>query len=65
LDELPAATSRSRRKAAISFAIAAAAAIFSALDLHGWHIYLGLGLTANCRDLWFDALEAKISATRV
>jgi hypothetical protein len=45
LDELPAATSRTRRKAAISFAIAVAAAIFSAFDLHGWHVYVGLGLT--------------------
>jgi hypothetical protein len=46
LDELSVATSRARRKAAISFAIAVAAAIFSALELHGWHIYVGLGLTA-------------------
>jgi hypothetical protein len=38
--------SRARRKAAISFAIAVAAAIFSALELHGWHIYVGLALTA-------------------
>jgi hypothetical protein len=42
----PAATpSRTRRKAAISFAVAVAAAIFSAFDLHGWHISVGLGLT--------------------
>jgi hypothetical protein len=37
--------SRARRKAAVSFAIAVAAAIVSALELHGWHIYVGLGLT--------------------
>lgn len=46
MDELLVATSRARRKAAISLAIAVAAAIFSALELHGWHIYVGLGLTA-------------------
>jgi hypothetical protein len=40
----PVAPQRARRKAAISFAIAVAAAIFSAFDLHGWHIYIGLGL---------------------
>jgi hypothetical protein len=38
--------SRKRRKAAVSFAIAMAAAIFSALELHGWHIYVWLALTA-------------------
>jgi hypothetical protein len=36
---------RARRKAAISFAVAVAAAIFSALELHGWHVYVGLALT--------------------
>ena len=46
MDELRVATSRARRKAAISYAIAMAAAIFSALELHGWHIYVGLALTA-------------------
>jgi hypothetical protein len=46
LNELPVATSRAKRKAAIAFAIAVASAIFSALELHGWHIYVGLGLTA-------------------
>lgn len=39
-------TSRAKRKAAIAFAIAVASAIFSALELRGWHIYVGLGLTA-------------------
>ena len=37
--------SRTRHQAAISFAVVVAAAIFSALDLHGWHIYVGVGLT--------------------
>ncbi|HEY4879554.1 MAG TPA: hypothetical protein VIH97_10550 [Candidatus Acidoferrales bacterium] len=46
MDELRVATSRARRKAAISYAIAMAAAIFSVLELHGWHIYVGLALTA-------------------
>ena len=46
MDDLAVATSRARRKATISFAIAVAAAVFSALDLHLWHIYLGLALTA-------------------
>jgi 4-hydroxybenzoate polyprenyltransferase len=45
LDELPAAAGRSRRKAAMSFAGAVAAALVSVLGLHGWHIYIGLGLT--------------------
>jgi hypothetical protein len=35
----------SRRKAAMSFAGAVAAALVSVLGLHGWHIYIGLGLT--------------------
>jgi len=45
LEQSTAAPQRSRRKAAISFAIAVAAAIFSAFDFHGWHVYVGLGLT--------------------
>jgi hypothetical protein len=39
--ELPQAD---RRKGAISFAIAVLAAIVSVLELHGWHVYIGLGL---------------------
>jgi hypothetical protein len=35
---------RSRRTAAISFAAALFAAVFSALELHGWHIYIGLAV---------------------
>jgi hypothetical protein len=45
LGELPPASQSTKRKAAISLVIAAAGAIFSAFDLHGWHIYVGLGLT--------------------
>jgi O-antigen/teichoic acid export membrane protein len=35
---------RTRRTAAISFAAAVLAAVFSALELHGWHIYIGLAV---------------------
>jgi hypothetical protein len=47
LDDLSAAPQRARRKAAVSFAIAIVAALLSVFDLHGWHIYIGLVLTAS------------------
>jgi hypothetical protein len=40
----PTVSQRSRRKSAISFAVAVLAAIVSVLELHGWHVYIGFGL---------------------
>jgi membrane protein implicated in regulation of membrane protease activity len=37
---------KSKKKEIIAFVIAVLTAVFAALDLHGWHMYLMLGVTA-------------------
>ena len=46
-------------KAAVLFALSALTAIVSAMRLHGWHVYLGLGIAALAIFLGFLAWNRK------